>query len=96
LWRRGVPKEVLQFIPCDDKDANLLTESKKVEFFVFTGSTATADKTIKNRPDCDFAAETGGKNVTIVTDSGDKELSIKQVVHSPLVITERNFPQSHY
>jgi len=82
LWRAGIPKEVLQFIPCDDKDAHLLTENKKVDFVVFTGSTATADKILKNRPDCDLAAETGGKNVTIVTDSADKELAIKQVIDS--------------
>lgn len=82
LWRAGVPKEILQFIPCSDKDAHLLTENKKVDFVVFTGSTATADKILKNRPDCDLAAETGGKNVTIVTDSADKELAIKQVVES--------------
>jgi RHH-type transcriptional regulator, proline utilization regulon repressor / proline dehydrogenase / delta 1-pyrroline-5-carboxylate dehydrogenase len=82
LWRGGVPKEVLQFIPCKDKDAHLLTEDKKVDFVVFTGSTATADKILKNKPDCDLSAETGGKNVTIVTDSADKELAIKQVVDS--------------
>ncbi len=82
LWRAGVPKEILQFIPCSDKDAHLLTEDKKVDFVVFTGSTATADKILKNRPDCDLAAETGGKNVTVVTDSADKELAIKQIVES--------------
>jgi RHH-type proline utilization regulon transcriptional repressor/proline dehydrogenase/delta 1-pyrroline-5-carboxylate dehydrogenase len=82
LWRGGVPKEVLQFIPCNDKDAHLLTENKKVDLVVFTGSTATADKILKNKPDCDLSAETGGKNVTIVTDSADKELAIKQVVDS--------------
>ncbi len=82
LWRGGVPKEVLQFNPCSDNEAHLLTENKKVDFVVFTGSTATADKILKNRPDCDLSAETGGKNVTIVTDSADKELAIKQVVDS--------------
>jgi RHH-type transcriptional regulator, proline utilization regulon repressor / proline dehydrogenase / delta 1-pyrroline-5-carboxylate dehydrogenase len=82
LWSAGVPKEVLQFIPCEDVNAHLLTEDKKVDFVVFTGSTATADKVLASRPDCDLSAETGGKNVTIVTDSADKELAIKQVVDS--------------
>jgi len=82
LWRAGVPKEFLQFVPCHDKDAHLLTNDKRVDFVVFTGSTATADKILENRPDCDLAAETGGKNVSIVTDSADKELAIKQVVES--------------
>lgn len=83
FWDAGVPKDVLQFIPSfDSKVAMQLTKSKAVEMIVFTGGTNTALSIIKSNPSVKMIAETGGKNVTIVTKFADRDGAIKNVLQS--------------
>jgi RHH-type proline utilization regulon transcriptional repressor/proline dehydrogenase/delta 1-pyrroline-5-carboxylate dehydrogenase len=83
FWEAGVPKDILQFIPTDNSETAItLTSSKLVNFIVFTGSTQTALSILKNNPSVDLAAETGGKNFTIVTKNADRDAAIKNILHS--------------
>ena len=82
FWKAGVPECSLQFVPCEDKDAHLLTENPKVNQVIFTGSGSTADKILTARPSLEFSGETSGKNIFIITDTADKELAIKHLVDS--------------
>ncbi|MGK0180348.1 MAG: RHH-type proline utilization regulon transcriptional repressor/proline dehydrogenase, partial [Nitrospinales bacterium] len=82
FWKAGVPTSSLQFVPCEDKDARLLTENPKIDHVIFTGSANTADKILTARPSLDFSGETSGKNTFIITDTADKELAIKHLVDS--------------
>jgi RHH-type transcriptional regulator, proline utilization regulon repressor / proline dehydrogenase / delta 1-pyrroline-5-carboxylate dehydrogenase len=82
FWKAGVPTSALQFVPCEDKDARLLTENPKIDHVIFTGSANTADKILTARPSLDFSGETSGKNIFIITDTADKELAIKHLVDS--------------
>ena len=82
FWKAGVPASSLQFVPCEDKDAQFLTQSPMIDQVVFTGSARTADKIVMGRPDLDFSGETSGKNTFIITDTADKELAIKHLVES--------------
>ncbi|TNF26620.1 MAG: aldehyde dehydrogenase family protein, partial [Deltaproteobacteria bacterium] len=82
MWRAGVPRDALQFLPCDnDPVGSALIKDRRVNAVVLTGGTATARKLLGLRPDLRLLAETGGKNATVVTDLSDADLAIKQVVH---------------
>jgi RHH-type proline utilization regulon transcriptional repressor/proline dehydrogenase/delta 1-pyrroline-5-carboxylate dehydrogenase len=83
FWEAGVPKDILQFIPTENSQTSIaLTSSKLINFIVFTGSTQTALSILKNNPNVDLAAETGGKNFTIVTKNADRDSAIKNILHS--------------
>ena len=83
FWDAGVPKDVLQFIPSFNSEVAMeMTKSKLLEMIVFTGGTNTALSIIKSNPTVKMIAETGGKNVTIVTKFADKDQAIKNVLHS--------------
>lgn len=83
FWDAGVPKDVLQFIPSFDSKVSMqLTKSKDVEMIVFTGGTNTALSIIKSNPSVKMIAETGGKNVTIVTKYSDRDQAIKNALQS--------------
>ncbi len=83
LWDAGIPRSVLQFLPCRGRDAgNHLVSDPRIDCVVLTGGTATAKSMLRTRPDLDLMAETGGKNATIVTALSDRELAIKHVLHS--------------
>ncbi len=82
FWKAGVPASSLQFVPCEDKDARLLTQNQMIDQVIFTGSARTADKILTNRSGLDFSGETSGKNTFIITDTADKELAIKHLVES--------------
>ena len=83
FWRAGVPKTVLQFVPCPGGGAGQrLVTHPDVDTVILTGGTATALRLLKEKPAMRLFAETGGKNVTIVTALSDRELAIKHLVHS--------------
>ena len=83
FWDAGVPKDALQFIPSFNSAVAMeLTKSKSLEMIVFTGGTNTALSIINSNPLVKIAAETGGKNFTIVTKFADKDQAIKNVIHS--------------
>ncbi|HEX2583190.1 MAG TPA: proline dehydrogenase family protein [Chlamydiales bacterium] len=83
IWDAGVPKEVFQFVPCSGEisGADLITD-ERVNCVILTGGTDTAKKFLKMRPSIDLAAETGGKNSTIVTALADRDLAIKDLIQS--------------
>jgi RHH-type proline utilization regulon transcriptional repressor/proline dehydrogenase/delta 1-pyrroline-5-carboxylate dehydrogenase len=82
FWEAGVPKEVLQFVPCKDEEASALVRDSRIRMVVLTGSTETAKLFLNMRPDIDLAAETGGKNALIVTALSDRDLAVKDAVQS--------------
>jgi len=83
LWRAGVPKTALQFVPCrGDQVAQKIVTHRYVDAVVLTGSTATAAHLLATRPTLNLLAETGGKNATIVTALSDRDQAIKNVLHS--------------
>lgn len=83
FWDAGVPKEVLQFVPCSgDGPGSDLIKDPRVNAVILTGGTDTAKKFLKMRPSLDLAAETGGKNSMIITALSDRDLAIKDLIHS--------------
>ncbi len=83
FWDAGVPREALQFVPCEDSVAEAgLVANEQVDTVILTGGTATAKRMLAVRPDLHLLAETGGKNATIVTAMADRDLAIKHVVYS--------------
>ncbi|MBA2881098.1 RHH-type proline utilization regulon transcriptional repressor/proline dehydrogenase/delta 1-pyrroline-5-carboxylate dehydrogenase [Desulfosalsimonas propionicica] len=83
FYRAGVSKKTLQFIPCAGSTAGSeLTGNPEVDYIILTGGTDTGLRILKNRPDIQLAAETGGKNATIVTAMSDRDQAIKNIVHS--------------
>ena len=83
FWRAGVSMNTLQFLPCRGPDVgSKLARHPGIDFVVFTGSTDTALQIIENRPDLYIAAETGGKNATIVTAMADYDSAISNIIHS--------------
>ena len=83
FYRGGVSKKALQFIPCSGATAgDALTGHPDVDYIILTGGTDTGMRILKNRPDIQLAAETGGKNATIVTAMSDRDQAIKNIIHS--------------
>ncbi|WP_028585880.1 proline dehydrogenase family protein [Desulfogranum mediterraneum] len=83
FWRAGVSRNTLQFVPCSGSQVGpLLTASKEVDFIILTGGTETGLQILEQTPGVYLAAETGGKNGTIVTDMADRDQAIKNVIHS--------------
>ncbi len=83
FWDGGVSKNTLQFVPCPGSLAGEhLIANEDVDFVILTGGEDTAYKMLKTRPNLFLAAETGGKDATIVTALSDREQAIKNVVHS--------------
>ena len=83
FWRAGVSKNTLQFVPCPGASVGpRLTRSPDVDIVILTGGTDTGMEILKHRPDVLLAAETGGKNATIVTAMSDRDQAIKNILHS--------------
>lgn len=83
FWEAGVPKNVLQFVCCDDEIAGAkLIKDSRIDCVILTGATSTAKHLLSLRSDLDLIAETGGKNAIILTDMADRELAIKDILQS--------------
>ena len=83
FWEGGISKKVLQFLPCKEEPVgSYLVKDPRVKKVVLTGATATAKLLMKMRPGLDLCAETGGKNALIVMAMSDRDLAIRDVVHS--------------
>jgi len=83
FWQAGVSRNTLQFVPCNGSSVGpRLTSSPDIDFIILTGGTETGMKILKSRPDVLLAAETGGKNATIVTAMSDRDQAIKNILHS--------------
>jgi RHH-type proline utilization regulon transcriptional repressor/proline dehydrogenase/delta 1-pyrroline-5-carboxylate dehydrogenase len=83
FWKAGVSKNVLQFLPSSGSTKGAtLTTHPDVDFIILTGGTHTGMTILKRRPGVYLAAETGGKNATIVTAMSDRSQAIKHILHS--------------
>ncbi len=83
IWRAGVSKNVLQFVPCSGSDTgSKLTGHPDVDYVILTGGTDTGLQILNSRHNLFLAGETGGKNATIVTAMSDRDQAIKNVLHS--------------
>lgn len=81
-WDAGVPQDVLQLVTCEDEVASALIRDPRVTQVVLTGGTDTARMFLKMRPTLELMAETGGKNALIISALADRDLAIKDLVHS--------------
>ena len=83
VWDAGVPREVLQFVPCPDDDVGrALVTDPRVDAVILTGSVETARLFLGWRPDLALFAETSGKNAVIVTALADRDQAIRDLVRS--------------
>ncbi len=83
FWEAGVSQKTLQFLPCSGADvAPILTADERVSAIILTGGTETGLRILAQSPGVYLAAETGGKNATIVTDMADRDQAVKNVLHS--------------
>ncbi|GAB4237554.1 MAG: bifunctional proline dehydrogenase/L-glutamate gamma-semialdehyde dehydrogenase [Chlamydiales bacterium] len=83
FWEAGVSKEVLQFVICSPEvEGSMLVQDPRVDFVILTGGTTTAKQILEMRPGIHLLAETGGKNAIIVTALADRDLAIRDIVHS--------------
>jgi RHH-type proline utilization regulon transcriptional repressor/proline dehydrogenase/delta 1-pyrroline-5-carboxylate dehydrogenase len=83
FWDAGVPKDALQVVCTDGREPlNYLTAHPAIKHIILTGGTDTAFRLLENNPTCPLSAETGGKNAIILTDSGDRDHAIQNIVTS--------------
>jgi RHH-type proline utilization regulon transcriptional repressor/proline dehydrogenase/delta 1-pyrroline-5-carboxylate dehydrogenase len=83
FWKAGISREVLQFITCEDEPVgSRLVKDPRISAIVLTGATATAKLFLNMRPGLDLMAETGGKNVMVITGMSDRDLVIKDLISS--------------
>ncbi|MEQ1828168.1 MAG: bifunctional proline dehydrogenase/L-glutamate gamma-semialdehyde dehydrogenase [Pirellula sp.] len=83
FWRAGVPRSALQFLPCSGSMAGEhLLSRPEISRAILTGGTETALRILDASPALNLLAETGGKNATIVSGLSDRDLAIKNVLHS--------------
>ena len=83
LWEAGIPREVLQFVPCpDDEVGRALITDPRVDAVILTGSVETARRFLEWRPELRLFAETSGKNAIIVTALADRDQAVRDLVRS--------------
>ena len=82
LYDAGVPREALQLVLCDDEIGSRLLADPRVDSVILTGATETARLFQRLSPGLYLLAETGGKNAYIVSAMSDRELAIRDLVHS--------------
>ena len=76
FWDAGVPKEALQVVITERDALTKLTTAPEINHIILTGGTETAQAITKANPTTPLSAETGGKNVMIVTASADRDHAI--------------------
>lgn len=83
FWKAGVNRAVLQFLNCKDEPVgSLLVKDPRISAVVLTGATSTAKKFLRMRPGLDLLAETGGKNIMVISAMADRDLAIKDLLQS--------------
>jgi RHH-type transcriptional regulator, proline utilization regulon repressor / proline dehydrogenase / delta 1-pyrroline-5-carboxylate dehydrogenase len=83
LWDAGIPRDVLQFLPCPDNEVGrALVTDPRVDAVILTGSVETARLFLEWRPELRLFAETSGKNAIIVTALADRDQAIRDLVRS--------------
>lgn len=82
FWEAGIPKEALQVVITDREATPLLTSSPIVKHIILTGGTETAQAIAHANPRKPLSAETGGKNVIILSAKGDRDHAIMNACRS--------------
>ena len=83
FWRAGISRNVLQFVPCSGGSTGAhLVGHPELDYVILTGGTETGMRMLAQKPDLFLAAETGGKNATVVTAMADRDQAIKNVIYS--------------
>lgn len=83
FWEAGISPHVLQFMTCEDEPiGSQLVKAPEISTILLTGSTATAKLFLKLKPGLDLIAETGGKNTMVITGVSDRDLAIRDLIHS--------------
>ena len=82
FYEAGVPREALQLAVPDSEGKRLLTSSPVVKHVILTGGTDTAQALAHANPRKPLSAETGGKNVIIVTAKCDRDHAIMNTCRS--------------
>ncbi len=83
LWRAGIPRDVLQFLPCPDNElGQSLVTDDRVGAVVLTGGHETALMFLGWKPDLHLFAETSGKNSLIISAAADLDMAVKDLVKS--------------
>jgi RHH-type proline utilization regulon transcriptional repressor/proline dehydrogenase/delta 1-pyrroline-5-carboxylate dehydrogenase len=82
-WRGGVPRDVLQFVPCADAETGKrLVTHPNVDAVILTGAWDTARMFLGWRPDLKIHGETSGKNALVITAAADRDDAIRDLIHS--------------
>ena len=82
FWEAGVPKQALQVIIADREATPLLTSSPIIKHIILTGGTETAQALAHANPRKPLSAETGGKNVMIISAKSDRDHAIMNACRS--------------
>jgi RHH-type proline utilization regulon transcriptional repressor/proline dehydrogenase/delta 1-pyrroline-5-carboxylate dehydrogenase len=83
LWRAGVPRTVLQFVPTrDDEVGRKLVTHSDVGAVILTGAFDTAKLFTSWNPELRLLAETSGKNAILISASADIDSAVKDLVQS--------------
>ena len=83
LWEAGVPRDLLQFVACDDNEVGQrLVTHDDVSTIVLTGSYDTARLFLSWKPDMHLLAETSGKNALVITAAADIDAALHDLVRS--------------
>lgn len=82
FWDAGVPREALQVVITDRDALKVLSTAPAIKHIILTGGTDTAQSIARSNPATPLSAETGGKNVIILTASGDRDHAIMNIVAS--------------
>jgi RHH-type proline utilization regulon transcriptional repressor/proline dehydrogenase/delta 1-pyrroline-5-carboxylate dehydrogenase len=83
LWKAGVPRDVLQFLPTrDDHDGQHLVTHPGVNGVILTGAFDTASMFTLWKPNIRLMAETSGKNAILISASADIDGAVKDLVQS--------------
>lgn len=82
FWDAGVPKDALQVVITDREATPLLTSDPAIKHIILTGGTETAQNIAHKNPQKPLSAETGGKNVMILSAKGDRDHAIMNACRS--------------
>ena len=82
FWDAGVPKDALQVVITDRAATPLLTSAPAIKHIILTGGTETAQNIAHANPRKPLSAETGGKNVMILSAKGDRDHAIMNACRS--------------
>ncbi|MEO8162416.1 MAG: aldehyde dehydrogenase family protein, partial [Ilumatobacteraceae bacterium] len=82
-WAGGVPRDVLQLVPCRDDDTGLyLVTHRDIDAVILTGGYETAQLFHSWRPDITLHGETSGKNAIVITAAADIDAAVRDLVRS--------------